>query len=138
MAWSDAGQRSEAMPVARTGCDFAVSNRPVVATPAPATCRWWYQSLTASGMIYDHVSFSFRFRLGLCLGAQASRLLLERARGPCSQGDQPVSCLGRTTECPYRVEGHALTLCAPTRSIRRLMKTAGICLGSGSEITFPL
>jgi hypothetical protein len=28
------------------------------------------------------------------------------------------------------VEGHALTLCVPTHSARRLMK-AGICLGSG-------
>jgi len=36
------------------------------------------------------------------------------------------------------VEGHALTLCAPTHSAHRLMKTAGICLGSGSGITSPL
>src|SRR5215510_8669661 len=56
MAWSDAGQRSEAMPIVCTGCDFAVSNRPAVSTPATAACRCRYQSLTASGMIYDHVS----------------------------------------------------------------------------------
>ena len=52
----DAGQRPEAMPVACTGCDFAVSNRLAVSTSATATCRCWCQSLTASGMIYDHVS----------------------------------------------------------------------------------
>src|SRR5437016_13611279 len=57
MAWSDAGQRPEAMPVACTGCDFAVSNRPAVSTPATATYRCRSQSITASGMIYDHVSF---------------------------------------------------------------------------------
>src|SRR5439155_20442312 len=60
MAWSDAGQRPEAMPVACTGCDFAVSNRPAVSTPATATYRCRSQSITASGMIYDHVSVSRR------------------------------------------------------------------------------
>src|SRR5213596_2068011 len=58
MAWSDAGQRPEAMPVACTGCDFAVSNRPAVSTPATATYRCRSQSITASGMIYDHVSIN--------------------------------------------------------------------------------
>src|SRR5688572_24799569 len=58
MAWSDAGQRSEALPIVCTGCDFAVSNRPAVSTPATAARRCRYQSLTASGMIYDHVSLN--------------------------------------------------------------------------------
>src|SRR6266550_2646424 len=56
MAGSDAGQRLEAVPTAGTGCDFAVSNRPAVSTPATATRRCRSQSLTTSGMIYDHVS----------------------------------------------------------------------------------
>ena len=58
MAWADAGQRLAAMPDAGTGRDFAVSNRPVVSTPATAACRCRYQSLTAGSMIYDHVSNS--------------------------------------------------------------------------------
>src|SRR5215510_8750593 len=58
MAWADAGQRSEAMPVVRTGRDFAVSNRPIVSTSATAACRCRYQSLTAGGMIYDRVSIN--------------------------------------------------------------------------------
>src|SRR5437016_9600079 len=62
MAWSDAGQRPEAMPVACTGCDFAVSNRPAVSTPATATYRCRSQSITASGMIYDHVSSRYGLR----------------------------------------------------------------------------
>src|ERR1700757_1490287 len=56
MAWADAGQGAAAMPVVRIGCGFAVSNRSAVSTPATATCRCRYQSLTASGMIYDQVS----------------------------------------------------------------------------------
>src|SRR2546430_5591340 len=60
MAGSDAGQRLEAVPTAGTGCDFAVSNRPAVSTPATATRRCRCQSLTTSGMIYDHVSVSMR------------------------------------------------------------------------------
>src|SRR5690349_21715272 len=60
MAWSDAGQRLEAVPTAGTGCDFAVSNRPAVSTPATATRRCRCQSLTTSGMIYDHVSTKWR------------------------------------------------------------------------------
>src|SRR4029450_3260736 len=59
MAWADAGQRSEALSVARTRCDFAVSNRPAVSTPATAASRCRCQSLTASGMIYDHVSVNY-------------------------------------------------------------------------------
>src|SRR5262249_23765819 len=61
MAWADAGQRLEAMPTARTGRDFAVSNRPAVSTPATAACWCRYQGLTASGMIYDHVSFNYHY-----------------------------------------------------------------------------
>src|SRR5215510_3481691 len=57
MAWADASQRSEALPVARTVCDFTVSNRPTVSTSATAACGCRYQSFTAGGMIYDHVSF---------------------------------------------------------------------------------
>src|SRR5437016_2002450 len=64
MAWSDAGQRPEAMPVACTGCDFAVSNRPAVSTPATATYRCRSQSITASGMIYDHVSSKSNLKIG--------------------------------------------------------------------------
>src|SRR4029453_3522481 len=56
MAWSDAGQRAETLPVARLRCDFAVSNRPAVSTPETATCRGRGQSLTASGLSYDQVS----------------------------------------------------------------------------------
>src|SRR5213596_3340819 len=69
MAWSDAGQRPEAMPVACTGCDFAVSNRPAVSTPATATYRCRSQSITASGMIYDHVSINLGQEGILVLGA---------------------------------------------------------------------
>ena len=59
MAWTDAGQRLAAMPTVRTGCDFAVSNRPAVSTPTTAAGRGRYQSLTASGMIYDHLSANY-------------------------------------------------------------------------------
>src|SRR6516164_6492792 len=58
MAGADAGQRLEAMPTVRTGCNFAVPNRPAVSTPAATTCWRWYQSLAAGGLIYDHVSTS--------------------------------------------------------------------------------
>src|SRR5215510_4134373 len=56
MAWADASQRLEAMPTARTGCDFAVSDCPALSAPATTACRCRCQSLTAGGMIYDHVS----------------------------------------------------------------------------------
>src|SRR5262252_3330017 len=56
MAWSDAGERLETLPTAGTGSNFVVSNRPAVSAPATAACRCRSQSLTASGMIYDHVS----------------------------------------------------------------------------------
>src|SRR4029450_8268032 len=58
MAGADASQRLEAMPIARTGCDLIVPNRPAVSTSAAAACRCRYQSLTAGGMIYDHVSLN--------------------------------------------------------------------------------
>src|SRR5215475_10964449 len=58
MAWADAGQRLEAMSTVRTGCNFAVPNRPAVSTPAATTCRRWYQSLAAGGLNYDHVSIN--------------------------------------------------------------------------------
>src|SRR5215831_2182185 len=60
MAWSDAGERLETLPTAGTGSNFVVSNRPAVSAPATAACRCRSQSLTASGMIYDHVSFKLR------------------------------------------------------------------------------
>src|SRR5215471_4139312 len=56
MAWADASQRAQAMPVVRTGRNFVVSNRLAVSTPATAACRCRHQSLTEGGMIYDHVS----------------------------------------------------------------------------------
>src|SRR5919109_5329747 len=58
MAWSDAGERLEALPTAGAGSDFAVSNRPAVSAPATAACRCRYQSLTAGSLIYDHVSIN--------------------------------------------------------------------------------
>src|SRR6516165_8894269 len=60
MAGADAGQRLEAMSTVRTGCNFAVPNRPAVSTPAATTCWRWYQSLAAGGLIYDHVSTKLR------------------------------------------------------------------------------
>src|SRR5262245_7514160 len=56
MAWSDAGQRLEAMPTAGTGCNFVISDCPAVSTPATIAGRCRYQSLIASGMIYVHIS----------------------------------------------------------------------------------
>src|SRR4029450_6610225 len=56
MAWADASQRSEAMPVVCIRRDFAVSNRSTLSTSTTAACRCRYQSLTAGGLIYDHVS----------------------------------------------------------------------------------
>src|SRR5215217_6803671 len=58
MAWSDASQRLEAMPVVRTGRDFAVPNRSTLSTSTTAACRCRDQSLTAGGLIYDHVSLN--------------------------------------------------------------------------------
>ena len=91
MAWADAGQRSEAMPVARTGCDFAVSNRPAVSTPATATCRCRYQSLTASGMIYDHVSIKsdnglYQISCGLTSRGRAAAAQHGPSAGPRRDG----------------------------------------------------
>src|SRR5215831_19405485 len=59
MAWPDAGQRLEAVSTARTGRNFSVSNRPTVSTSTPTACRSRYQSLTASCLIYDHVSIKY-------------------------------------------------------------------------------
>src|SRR5712691_791761 len=79
MAWADASQSPEAMPVARTGCDFAVSNRPAVSTPATATCRCRCQSLTASGMIYDQASLNQQSRVVARFGALARGIAGEDA-----------------------------------------------------------
>src|SRR5437764_10620072 len=59
MARSDAGQRPEALPVARAGCYCTVVNSPAVSPLPTATYRCRCQSLTASSMIYDHVSTNF-------------------------------------------------------------------------------
>src|SRR5262252_1034142 len=56
MAWSDAGQRLEALPTAGTGCNFVISDCPALSTPATIAGRCRYQSLIASGMIYVHIS----------------------------------------------------------------------------------
>src|SRR5215831_1056219 len=56
MAWSDAGERLEAMPIACTRCYFTISNCPSISTPAATAYRCRYQSLTAGSLIYDHVS----------------------------------------------------------------------------------
>ena len=61
MAWSDAGQRLEGMPVVRTGRDFAISNRSTLSASTTAACRCRDQSLTAGGLIYDHVSFKYNW-----------------------------------------------------------------------------
>jgi acetyl-CoA acetyltransferase len=44
------------MPVVCIGRDFAVSHRSTLSTSTTAACRCRYQSLTAGGLIYDHVS----------------------------------------------------------------------------------
>src|SRR5512145_1335892 len=111
MAWSDAGQRSEAMSIACTGCNFAVSNRPAVSTSATATCRCRYQSLTARGMIYGHVSSNYT------RDGHAARLS-EFCPGPglcgglSSYPDDSGDCL----ECPVYPD-----VCAPGawRDVRR-------------------
>src|SRR5215471_9719853 len=51
MAWSDASQRLEEMPDARSGCDSSIPNSSSISTPTAAACRCRYQSLTAGGMI---------------------------------------------------------------------------------------
>src|SRR5215831_17294444 len=58
MAWSDAGERLETMPIACTRCYFTISNCPSISTPAATAYRCRYQSLTAGSLIYDHVSFN--------------------------------------------------------------------------------
>src|SRR6516225_5630926 len=62
MACPDAGQRLEAVSTARTGRNFSISNRSTVSTSTPTACRSRYQSLTASCLIYDHVSFKPQHR----------------------------------------------------------------------------
>src|SRR5262252_4965015 len=59
MAWSDAGQRLEALPTAGTGCNFVISDCPALSTPATIAGRCRYQSLIASGMIYVHISYNY-------------------------------------------------------------------------------
>src|SRR5437764_12408296 len=67
MARSDAGQRPEALPVARAGCYCTVANSPAVSPLPTATYRCRCQSLTASSMIYDHVSIRYHW-LDIYLG----------------------------------------------------------------------
>src|SRR5215469_10646925 len=79
MAWSDAGQRLEALPTAGTGCNFVISDCPALSTPATIAGRCRYQSLIASGMIYVHISFRWCPSIA-CIKEQRSdgdRLLVE-------------------------------------------------------------
>src|SRR5262252_7918872 len=99
MAWSDAGQRLEALPTAGTGCNFVISDCPALSTPATIAGRCRYQSLIASGMIYVHISFSFGD-----VGAGHGR----KRRGPRVQRPDDPRALSR--------QGAAAGLAGPPRA----------------------
>src|SRR5215831_18851485 len=136
MAWADAGQRLEAMPPVRTGCNFAVPNRPAVSTPAATPCGRWYQSLAAGGMIYDHVSTRPRrgnMRLPVCESQVLILKELQRADTVAyfrTDVNNPLTLLVKSQICRKQL-GHAIVETQKDRDlapVKRALATVEILL----------